>query len=78
MKPLRIAVLVLSVVLFADALYSIRHGAMPPFPAETAASSIYFSPGTNLEEVDLSLIDQMQHTIDVAMIALPTDGWPWP
>lgn len=32
-------------------------------------SPLYFSPDTNLEEVDIGMIDHAQHSIDVAMFA---------
>jgi phosphatidylserine/phosphatidylglycerophosphate/cardiolipin synthase-like enzyme len=38
-----------------------------PRASEAASSPNYFSPSTNLEEVDLSLIGQAEHSIDVAM-----------
>jgi phosphatidylserine/phosphatidylglycerophosphate/cardiolipin synthase-like enzyme len=38
-----------------------------PLATEAAPSPIYFSPSTNLEEVDLSLIGRAEHSIDVAM-----------
>jgi phosphatidylserine/phosphatidylglycerophosphate/cardiolipin synthase-like enzyme len=38
-----------------------------PRAAEVVSSPIYFSPATNLEEVDLSLIERAEHSIDVAM-----------
>jgi phosphatidylserine/phosphatidylglycerophosphate/cardiolipin synthase-like enzyme len=38
-----------------------------PLATEAASSPIYFSPATNLEEVDLSLIERAEHSIDVAM-----------
>ena len=38
-----------------------------PRAAEAAPSPIYFSPSTNLEELDLSLIERAEHSIDVAM-----------
>jgi phosphatidylserine/phosphatidylglycerophosphate/cardiolipin synthase-like enzyme len=38
-----------------------------PRAAQAAWSPIYFSPSTNLEEVDLSLIERAEHSIDVAM-----------
>jgi phosphatidylserine/phosphatidylglycerophosphate/cardiolipin synthase-like enzyme len=34
---------------------------------KAADSPIYFSPGTNLEDVDIDLIDCARHSIDVAM-----------
>jgi phosphatidylserine/phosphatidylglycerophosphate/cardiolipin synthase-like enzyme len=40
---------------------------MQPRAAEGASSPIYLSPSTNLEEVDLSLIERAEHSIDVAM-----------
>jgi cardiolipin hydrolase len=38
-----------------------------PLATQAASSPIYFSPSTNLEEVDLSLIARAEHSIDVAM-----------
>lgn len=44
-----------------------RPTGVQPRAAEAASSPIYFSPSTNLEEVDLSLIGLAEHSIDVAM-----------
>ena len=44
-----------------------RPTGVQPRAAEAASSPIYFSPSTNLEEVDLSLIERAEHSIDVAM-----------
>src|SRR4051812_25568715 len=41
-------------------------GLQPP-AMEAASSEIYFSPSTNLENVDLALIERAEHSIDVAM-----------
>ena len=46
---------------------SIRVSSPSPHPVEAAVSPIYFSPGTNLEDVDLSLIEHAHRSIDVAM-----------
>ncbi len=46
---------------------SIRGVVPASHPVEAAISPIYFSPGTNLEDVDLSLIDHAHRSIDVAM-----------
>jgi len=37
--------------------------------ADRSDSPLYFSPDTNLEEVDIGMIDHAQHSIDVAMFA---------
>ena len=37
--------------------------------ADRGDSPLYFSPDTNLEEVDIGMIDHAQHSIDVAMFA---------
>jgi hypothetical protein len=46
---------------------SIRVSSPSPHSVEAAVSPIYFSPGTNLEDVDLSLIEHAHRSIDVAM-----------
>jgi phosphatidylserine/phosphatidylglycerophosphate/cardiolipin synthase-like enzyme len=46
---------------------SIRGVSLSKHPVEAAVSPIYFSPGTNLEDVDLSLIEHAHRSIDVAM-----------
>jgi hypothetical protein len=38
-----------------------------PAAVEAASSPIYFSPSTNLEEVDIALIERARRSIDVAM-----------
>jgi phosphatidylserine/phosphatidylglycerophosphate/cardiolipin synthase-like enzyme len=37
--------------------------------ADRSDSPLYFSPDTNLEEVEIGMIDHAQHSIDVAMFA---------
>jgi phosphatidylserine/phosphatidylglycerophosphate/cardiolipin synthase-like enzyme len=46
---------------------SIRGVSPSSHPVQAAVSPIYFSPGTNLEDVDLSLIEHAHRSIDVAM-----------
>jgi phosphatidylserine/phosphatidylglycerophosphate/cardiolipin synthase-like enzyme len=46
---------------------SIRVSSPSPHPVEAAVSPIYFAPDTNLEDVDLSLIEHSHRSIDVAM-----------
>jgi phosphatidylserine/phosphatidylglycerophosphate/cardiolipin synthase-like enzyme len=46
---------------------SIRVSSPSPHPVEAAVSPIYFSPGTNPEDVDLSLVEHAHRSIDVAM-----------
>jgi hypothetical protein len=45
---------------------SIRGVSLSKHPVEAAVSPIYFSPGTNLEDVDLSLIEHAHRSIDIA------------
>jgi phosphatidylserine/phosphatidylglycerophosphate/cardiolipin synthase-like enzyme len=40
---------------------------MQPLVTEAGSSPIYFSPSTNLENVDLALIERAEHSIDVAI-----------
>jgi phosphatidylserine/phosphatidylglycerophosphate/cardiolipin synthase-like enzyme len=53
--------------------HRLGHHPQPGFAAaqdvETENSPIYFSPDTNLEEVDVAMIDRAQRTIDIAMYA---------
>jgi phosphatidylserine/phosphatidylglycerophosphate/cardiolipin synthase-like enzyme len=53
--------------------HRLGHHPLPGFAAaqdvETENSPIYFSPDTNLEEVDVAMIDRAQRTIDIAMYA---------
>jgi phosphatidylserine/phosphatidylglycerophosphate/cardiolipin synthase-like enzyme len=46
---------------------SIRGVSLSKHPVQAAVSPIYFSPGANLEDVDLSLIEHAHRSIDVAM-----------
>jgi phosphatidylserine/phosphatidylglycerophosphate/cardiolipin synthase-like enzyme len=46
-----------------------RPSSVQPLAIEASSSPIYFSPSTNLENVDLALIERAEHSIDVAMYA---------
>jgi phosphatidylserine/phosphatidylglycerophosphate/cardiolipin synthase-like enzyme len=63
-------------VLFNLLLYVVHHygfhqqvGYTAAQAGGTADSPIYFSPDTNLEEIDMAMIGRAQRTIDVAMYA---------
>jgi hypothetical protein len=62
-----ITVMTLLVLLLLGHRGTHRPIGVQPRAAEAAWSPIYFSPATNLEEVDLSLIERAVHSIDVAM-----------
>ena len=52
-----------------DSLLSPAKAHLPEVHAAGADDLIYFAPAANLERVDIGLIDQSQHSIDVAMYA---------
>jgi phosphatidylserine/phosphatidylglycerophosphate/cardiolipin synthase-like enzyme len=57
-----------SLLLLYLAYGSSRHAEhVSPASVEAASSPIYFSPSTNLEEVDIVLIERARRSIDVAM-----------
>ena len=65
-----------ALVLFNLLLYVVHHygsheqvGYAAAQAGETTGSPIYFSPDTNLEEIDVAMIGRAQLTIDVAMYA---------
>ena len=71
--PFRVGVLglllygIFALVMHHSGAHQLTASRLGAADAEAANDQPYFSPATNLEEVDIDLIDHAKHSIDVAM-----------